>query len=135
MTPAGPGDPDPVLSAEVLLAPEYPPDPGTPVTAATIARFQPAPDAAERVRGAFRQLGFDVGPVTGASFSITAGRSRFEGAFGTTVTIDDDGRVHVGDAGSEGDDLELGTDPLPGEVRGLVRTIAFSPPPSYGLDR
>ena len=108
------GEPDPPVSAEVILRPESGPLAGRPpATAATVGRMSPPPGAADEIAGYLRGRGFDVLPGSGISFSVVAPRSVFEREFG-------------GLAG------ELPLDRLPPEVRDLVEAIVFTPPPDYG---
>jgi hypothetical protein len=119
VTADAPGGPDATLSAEVLLAPAAEPPPGTAVTSATIEQFLPDPGAAERARAALAAAGFEVGPLVGPSFSITGPRRTFTATFG-------DDAVAAG--------LDLPTHRLAADVRPLVRTVTFTPPPTFGVD-
>jgi hypothetical protein len=85
-----------------------------PVTAETVGEYLPSDEAIAATQHAFSQLGFEVGPAVGASFSITAPRSHVEQVFGT----------------AEG--LELPLDRLAPEVREHVQAVTFTPPPDFG---
>jgi hypothetical protein len=72
--------------------------------------------AAAAVREYFRDLGFDVGPLVGVSFSIDADRSLFESTFG-----------------SVGGELDLAL--LPSNIREQLQTVTFTEPPAFGPER
>lgn len=90
----------------------------------------PVPDSgssANRARGYFTSAGFEVHAPLGATFSIGAPRSRFEGFFASRLVIDEDrlGAPMTTESGAE--DLPL--ERLPSEVRRLVGRIALPQPP------
>jgi hypothetical protein len=107
---------DALLSALVVLrpGPERTLGDRGPVTAETIGNYLPSQEAVEATQRAFRRLGFEVSPVVGPSFSITAPRSRFEEVFGST------------------DGLEQPLDRMPPAVRDLIQAVTFTPPPDFG---
>lgn len=110
---------DPVISAQVLLNPSsgrMPPD--AEITAANIEKLKPAPEAVVLVRQSLERAGFEVGPIVGLGFSITARRSVFDQFFGTKL------------AGSVPGNIPL--DRVPVNVRRAVAAIVFPPPPDFG---
>src|SRR5687767_7712656 len=74
---------DEMISAQVLLrsASGMPIDGRTAITVETIKQFAPSPEVIDRTTRAFASCGFDVGPVVGNSFSITAPAGTFEKMF------------------------------------------------------
>ncbi len=108
----------PRVSTQVVLRPASGAavDPAM-ITAANIAQFAPDPATAERVRRAFAGLGFEVGPVVGNSFAITAPASTFERVFRRS---------------SPAGGLELPLDGLPADVAQPIQAVTFTPPPAFG---
>ncbi len=119
---------DPTVSAIVELqgsAPETGLDAesaaaGPPRDLATIAR----------TKSYFTNAGFEVHAPLGMSFSIAAKRSHFEEYFGQKLAIDDEDLF--GAVTTEGGDAVLPLDPLPDDIRPMVRAVTFPPPPSLG---
>jgi hypothetical protein len=109
---------EPSLSAQVLLrsASGEAPAGDAVITAATLERYLPSPEAAERVRDRLARAGFEVGPLVGNSFSITAPVETFEKNFGSGVR----------EAAEKGQ--EIPADDLPREVA----AVTFTPPPDFG---
>lgn len=103
------------LTLTVVLRPAHggePPAEG--VTAATAATHAPDPDAARRVQDWFASQGFDVTPVVGIAFAITAPAEHARAALGD-----------VPDVG----ELDLR---LPAEIAEHVRAVVAEPPPDFG---
>ena len=112
-------DADPVISAQVLLKPASGVQPrDRDITAANIASLEPAADVVREVTGALARAGFDVGPVVGPTFSITAVRSVFDRFFGITG------------AGRKTGEITLAH--VPARLRDGVAAITFPPPPDFG---
>lgn len=110
------------LSAQVLLLPasgKRVTDPSA-LTAARLSEAAPSPEAARRAARAWAEAGFEVGPVVGTSFSITAPAATFEKAFGK----------HVHKAAQEGRELSL--DEMDEELTRGVAAVTFTPPPDFG---
>ena len=81
------------------------------------------------VKSRFTSAGFEVHAPFTARFSIGGRRSLFESYFGRKVNVDDSDlirRVTTEDGG-----YELPLDVLPDELKGLVKSIAFPPPPDF----
>lgn len=73
--------------------------------------------------------GFEVhAPFTG-KFSIGGKKSLFEQFFGDAVNVDDSQLIRNVTAASGGYELPL--DNLPDDLKGLVESIAFTPPPDW----
>ncbi|MFT3974213.1 MAG: hypothetical protein QM699_12415 [Amaricoccus sp.] len=83
----------------------------------------------ERLRTAWREAGFEAGPVVGGTFSVAATPARFMEVFGGKLTADAEGGVL---AGSE---RALPLDQLPRALREGVSLVAFGRPPSFGPRR
>ena len=118
-----------IISADVLLRSAAGLTIGseTRISAENLEQFVPPPDAYPVVSDIFRWLGFDVGPMTGISFSITAAVASFENIFKVSLRSNPAG-------GIETDDGELELDPaaLPAKAVHLIQAIAFSEPPDFG---
>jgi len=74
------------------------------------------------------KAGFEVHAPFQTSFSIGAARSLFEEFFGRKLVIEEGLITSVT---LDGGGLELPVDALPDEVRPLVRSISFIPPPDF----
>jgi hypothetical protein len=112
-------DRDPVISAQVLLRPASGAMPrDADLTAANIKAIVPAPDAVAAVTTDLADAGFDIGPVVGLSFSISARRSLFDSFFGISA------------AGVKKGEISL--DGVPARVRRAVAAITFPPSPDFG---
>lgn len=81
------------------------------------------------VKSRFTSAGFEVhAPFTG-QFSIGARKSLFESYFGQKVNIDDSQLIRK--VTTEDGGYELPLDRLPDELKGLVKSISFPPPPDF----
>lgn len=81
------------------------------------------------VKSRFTSAGFEVhAPFTG-KFSIGGRRSLFESYFGRKVIVDDSDLLRKVVTEDGGYDLPL--DVLPEELKGLVQSISFMPPPDF----
>jgi hypothetical protein len=110
---------DPTVSAQVLLKTargDRAAD--AEITAENIRALAPPAETSRAVAQAFAKLGFDVGPVVGLGFSITASRSTFTRALGAAATGEKPGEVSLTH--------------LPADVRRHVAAIAFPEPPDFG---
>lgn len=111
----------PLVSAQVVLKPSgtfgrMPPD--ADITAANIAALSPDPAAAADVVQRFKAAGFDVGPLVGPGFSITAAASVFRRFF---------------KLGAPGRDIgEVPLDHVPEPVRRSLAAVTFPSPPDFG---
>ena len=94
------------------------PAPGAPppeeITAATIDRWAPDPERAERLRSHLREAGCEVGPLVGHSFSITAPDATLEAVVGPPI---DDG---------------WSTSQLPAELADAVQAVTTGPEIDFG---
>ncbi|MDQ3978716.1 MAG: hypothetical protein M3314_04080 [Actinomycetota bacterium] len=81
------------------------------------------------VKSRFTSAGFEVhAPFTG-KFSIGGRRSLFEQYFGRKVIVDDSELIRK--VMTEDGSYDLPLDALPDELKGLVESIAFPPPPDF----
>lgn len=83
--------------------------------------------AVAKAKGYFTKAGFEVHAPVGDTFSIGAPQSHFEEFFGQRLSVDQErlfGSVTTGD----GED-HLPLESLPEEVRAMVESISFPPPP------
>src|SRR5213596_2716200 len=76
-----------VATAQVVLrsATGRTPDGNALITAETIKDFTPSSEAVARATTFFESAGFEVGPLAGISFSISAPTSRFQETFKTQL--------------------------------------------------
>lgn len=74
------------------------------------------------------KAGFEVHAPFQTSFSIGASKSLFEEYFGCTLEVEEGLITSVT---VDGGGLELPVDALPDDVRPLVRSISFIPPPDF----
>jgi hypothetical protein len=81
------------------------------------------------VKSRFTSAGFEVhAPFTGM-FSIGGRRSLFESFFGEPIVVDDSQLIRK--VTTAAGTLELPIEKLPEELHGLVKSIAFPPPPDF----
>lgn len=118
----------PLVAALVVLRPASGVVPGgfDTITAANVIDFLPLPTDVERSQLAFREAGFNVGPIGGAAFSIEGSIIRFEKAFGVTLRVNENG-VWVVDSNGELR-RELPLDAVPEPVASSLVTITFESP-------
>ncbi|MGR8980664.1 MAG: hypothetical protein ACU84H_11335, partial [Gammaproteobacteria bacterium] len=121
-----------IFSAEVVLMPAS----GRvirdeQITAGNIKDFAPSPDAVEKARQFFASAGFNVGNVTGISFSITGPSPVFERVFNVKVAVGARGAACVVNQ-SGGSGIEFPLDAIPATIRSHVTSITFSQPLDFG---
>ena len=118
-----------IISAQVMLLPASGKKigPDTQITAENIEEFAPPPDAYLIASGAFRSIGFEIGPLVGVTFSITAPAGTFENMFKADLQRSVKGGVEC-----IGGDLEFPLDHLPDNVRKIIQTVTFTEPPDFG---
>jgi hypothetical protein len=118
-----------IISADVLLrsASGLAIGSETRINTENLDRFVPPPDAYPVVADIFLSLGFDVGPMTGMSFSITAAVGTFEAVFKIPLRSNPSGGIET-----DGGKLELDPSPLPAKAVHLIQVVAFSEPPDFG---
>jgi len=128
-------NPDEIVSAQIILrsASGREPNGDVEITAENIDDFSPPPGVAELMADAFRALGFDVGPMVGISFFITAPARRFNHVFKTPLYRVDDGSISSLDI-QKGIKRELVIDHLQDEIVRNVYTITFSPADQLNSD-
>jgi hypothetical protein len=121
------GDEAPI-SAQVLLktASTYG---GEPVTAETISAAMPTPQEVAAITAEFLRRGFEVGPVVGLSFSVTAPPRAFEEMFDLRLPRRPSRRL---DLNPEGHGYELPLDRLLPRIARGVQAVVFTPPPDFG---
>jgi hypothetical protein len=126
-----PSEPRQLISAQVLLRPASGRRiRGAAITSKNVAEFAPPADVAEQVANAFRQEGFEVGPLVGVSFSITAPASEFERVFEVRLSLVREGSVKV--AGKREDPDTLPVASLPPTIAERIEAVTFTPPPDFG---
>lgn len=117
---------DPTLSAVVTLLPA-----SQRTTEAPIGGLDLTEDlrAVGLAKARFTTAGFEVHAPMQLSFSIGAKQSLFESFFGTKVTVDDSQLMRR--TSTVGGELALPLATLTDELRGLVQSVAFTPPPDF----
>ena len=117
---------DPTLSAVVTILPRDKRTTATPESGIPLSEDLRAIGLA---KSRFTSAGFEVhAPFTG-KFSIGGRKSLFEEFFGEPLTVDDSQLVRSVTNSKGGYDLPL--DNLPDELKGLVGSIEFTPPPDF----
>ncbi len=151
---AEPLDPDPFVSAVVQIRPDAPDgtegppaaDPHSVVSAAAAVLDgvdmgnegleagpgQPGAvpaqgSAVAKAKAYFTKAGFEVHAPVGTSFSIGGRRSQFEELFGERLMVDEERLLSPVTTADGRDQLPLHA--LPEEVRAMVESISFPPPP------
>ncbi len=123
--------PSPGVVALVVLKPANPrlAKSAGPVRAANVRAHQPDSERAEILRRTFAEMGFQVGPLVGTSFSIEGARTLFETRFGVRLEIADQQPARVAD---RDDGALLPLSRLPEKLRREVEAITFGEPMSFG---
>lgn len=120
-----------IVSAQVMLRSASGKAPDAHLTAETLGQYLPSPEAAAQARAAFAAAGFEVGPLVGNGFSITAPIATFERVFQTKLRRAPRGAVQsIREDGSA--QIELPLEKLSGELSRHVAAITFTPPPDFG---
>ena len=129
-TRAQSSDTERTISAQVIVrsASGKPIDGSVPITSENVSDYAPASDDVQAAQSAFRETGFEVGPLVGISFSIAAPLTRFEKTFGTKLRVDERGAVARVESDAPGGGLELPLAQLPRHLADRLVTVAFSPP-------
>lgn len=119
------------MSAQVILKPAGRGPAGAPITANNLREALPSAEAVERAAHAFAVAGFEVGPLVGISFSITAPRTTFEKVFGMKFRRNkQSGDVRPAPHGAS--EYELPLSKLHKDVATLIETVTLTPPPDFG---
>ena len=117
---------DPTVSAVVTILPADKRTTATPESGVPLSEDLRAVGLA---KARFTSAGFEVhAPFTG-KFSIGGRRSLFESFFGEKLVVDDSQLIRNVTTASGSYDLPL--DNLPDELKGLVESITFTPPPDF----
>lgn len=122
-------DKNEVISAQVILLPASGKKFGSDnlVTAENIAEFSPPPDAYPTASKVFSSKDFEIGPLVGPTFSITAPVSKFETLFKTDFQRRENGAIECVGGG-----LEIRLNHLPDNARKIIQTVTFTEPPDFG---
>jgi hypothetical protein len=117
---------DPTVSAVVTVLPKEQRSTDTPESGIPLSEDLRAIGLA---KSRFTSAGFEVhAPFTG-KFSIGAKRSVFEEFFGEKVIVDDTQLIRSVTVESGGYALPL--DHLPDDLKGLIGSVEFMPPPDF----
>lgn len=84
--------------------------------------------ATSQTKGRLTKDGFEVHAPFQTSFSIGAARSMFEEYFGRKLVVEE-GLITT--VTVEGGGLELPVDAFPEDIRPLIRSVSFVPPPDF----
>ncbi len=100
-----------------------------PWVSANVSLSVPANDMASiaPVKGHFTSAGFEVHAPLGSSFGIAGPQSLFEKTFNRALVINDQDLVTT--VTVEGGGFDLPTDTLPDDIRAVVESVRFLPPP------
>lgn len=113
--------PDPTVSAVVQMT-------NAEERAAAGAPVLHDNQATAQVKGWFTKAGFEVHAPFQTSFSIGGKQSLFEETFKTHLVIDEGLTASVT---LEGGERDLDINHLPDDVRELIKSISFIPPPDF----
>ncbi len=117
---------DPTVSAVVTILPKEKRATETPESGVPLSEDLRAVGLA---KSRFTSAGFEVhAPFTG-KFSIGGKRSLFESFFGEELIVDDTQLIRNVTTASGSYDLPL--ERLPDDLKGLVESISFTPPPDF----
>jgi len=118
-----------IISAEVILrsASGQEIGPETLITSENLDIFTPPPDAYSIASRFFRSMGFEIGPMSGLSFSITAPVGIFEEMFEENLQRSVKGGIEC-----VGGSLEFSLAYLPENIRRIIQTVTFTEPPDFG---
>jgi len=117
---------DPTLSAVVSILPKEQRTTDTPESGIPLSEDLRAIGLA---KSRLTSAGFEVHAPFGGKFSIGAKKTVFEEFFGETILIDDAALIRAVTNSSGGYELPL--DNLPDDLKGLVGSVAFTPPPDW----
>lgn len=81
-----------------------------------------------KAKSHFTTAGLEVHAPFSTSFSVGGPPSRFQDVFGATIKVDES---LLGSVTTEEGAYELPLDGLPEEIRELVESVAFLPPPDF----
>jgi subtilase family serine protease len=101
-------------------------DGNTLITAQNINTYRPSEQTVQKVSAYFKQHGFEVSPLTGISFTISASAKHFTEFFKTAVTQDESGRILAGDR------LEMKLDSVEKNIADSIASVTFVPLPDFG---
>ncbi len=118
-----------IISAQVILLPAsgMKIGPDTKITAENIEKFALPSDAYHIASSTFRLIGFEIGPLVGVSFSITAPVGTFEEMFKAGLQPSLKGGIECIGGG-----LQFPLGPLPDNARRVIQTVTFTEPPDFG---
>jgi hypothetical protein len=120
-----------LISAQVILPPAQGTiDGNTQVTSENVQSLAPAPEGVAKAREEFERAGFEVSELYGISFSVTGSVKLFEDFFKVKLEEDKPKGVYVATRGDAQYELPLKN--LPENLRDLITTVTFSPPPDFG---
>jgi hypothetical protein len=100
-----------------------------PWVSAVVTMGVPASDLATitPAKGHFTSAGFEVHAPLGATFAIAGPKSLFEKTFGRDLVVNEEDLV--ASVTTDTGELELPLDPLPENLRAVVESVRFVPPP------
>ena len=122
-----------LISAQVLLvsATGQIVDGNTIITSENIDSYRPSEETVRCVSQYFRNRGFEVSPLVGISFAISASAQHFSDVFQVSLTEDETNGIQVV-IGSDTPRSELPLASLDDEIADLIISVTFAPPPDFG---
>lgn len=118
-----------IISAQVMLRPasgvEISPD--AQITSKNLDEFAPHPHAYRIASGTFRSFDFEIGPLVGFTFSITASVDTFIRVFKVDLQRNAKGGIE-----SNGGDLKLPLNHIPENARKAIQVVTFIELPDFG---
>ena len=123
-------NPEQIVSAEVLLRSHTGAliDGNTIITSKNIAKYRPEAESVQIISQFFKNNGFQVGPLSGISVTVSGTANLFSCFFHTSLTNNERGGIQAilsSKMTSEALPIEI----LPKSVANLIITITFIPPP------
>ena len=121
------------VSAQVLLvsATGQTVDGNTLITSENIDNYRPSEETVQHVSHYFRRHGFEVSPLVGISFTISASAHHFSDVFQVSLTENEtDGIQAVIGSNTPRSDLPL--ESLDNEIVDSLISVTFVPPPDFG---
>lgn len=123
----------PTLSALVVMRPASGGDVGGSerIASDNVAGYAPDPRGLRQAQAFFEAKGFEVFPPVALAFSIAASQPLFEETFGRKLRVEMSDGVALSVA-TDGGELEMSLDLLPGAISRVVQTVTFEAPPEFG---
>lgn len=121
------------ISAQVLLVSTtgQTVDGNTLITSENIDDYRPSEETVQHVSRYFRNHGFEVSPLVGISFTISASAQHFSDVFQVSLTENETDGIQAM-VGSNAPISELPLGSLDNEIADSLISVTFVPPPDFG---